>query len=529
MKEKTVVTLLILFICSCTVFAQTTELKLTETGSLTANTEKLSVIEYKGKNALRIGEDEGERVAWFTGFDFENGIIELDIAAIPSYTGLIFRARTSHIYEGIYFRPQNSWNPNPVRQGHTVQYISSPMHTWYYLREKHPEKYESYAELQPEGWFHVKVVVNGTRAEVYVNDDTEPCMVVDDLKHGITRGSVGIWAGNMSEGTFANLKVTPLPDSPMSEKQSAAEKPVGKISAEQESFLEVFRTRRSVRKFKPDPVPDEHIMAILDAARTSPTAGNQQPWKFLVLQDRDKLNRLRDMCVERSVDRAKNRPNADDASVEAMKKRAETYYTEFLSAPVYVVVLTDKSSKYPSYNVYDGAIAAGYLLVAAKLFGYGTVHSQDSIPYELIKELYEIPDNYEQICFTPIGIPFEPQKKPNKKPLREFAVFEKIIPGVNAKVVVNRNEVSLDEAVLMQYAGVYEVTPQISITVSVEGGKIFGQISGQDAFELFAESETEFFLKVTDAQIVFKKSDSGEVTGLVLHQGGQQYQGKKIK
>ena len=56
------------------------------------------------------------------------------------------------------------------------------------------------------------------------------------------------------------------------------------------SVFDVIHKRRSVREYQPTPVPEEHIRKILDAARMAPTSGNQQPWKFLVIRDRKKLN-----------------------------------------------------------------------------------------------------------------------------------------------------------------------------------------------------------------------------------------------
>ena len=64
-------------------------------------------------------------------------------------------------------------------------------------------------------------------------------------------------------------------------------------TAEQEYLFDIIKNRRTVRDFKPTPVPKEHILKILDMARSAPTSGNQQPWKFLVVQDRAKLDRLK--------------------------------------------------------------------------------------------------------------------------------------------------------------------------------------------------------------------------------------------
>jgi nitroreductase len=58
-------------------------------------------------------------------------------------------------------------------------------------------------------------------------------------------------------------------------------------------LLALFAKRQTVRRHKMDPVPDEHLRLILDAARRTPTCMNQQPWKFLVVRDKAKIERMR--------------------------------------------------------------------------------------------------------------------------------------------------------------------------------------------------------------------------------------------
>ncbi|HVP91022.1 MAG TPA: serine hydrolase [Terriglobales bacterium] len=92
-----------------------------------------------------------------------------------------------------------------------------------------------------------------------------------------------------------------------------------------------------------------------------------------------------------------------------------------------------------------------------------------------------------------------------------------------------RKEVTVDPKVLQTYVGEYALSPAFVIAVTLEGNALFIQASGQSKLPVFAESETEFFLKVVDAQISFVKGEGGTVTGLVLHQNGQNQPGKKIK
>ena len=83
-----------------------------------------------------------------------------------------------------------------------------------------------------------------------------------------------------------------------------------------------------------------------------------------------------------------------------------------------------------------------------------------------------------------------------------------------------RQEIALAEEVLQKNVGKYDFTPTISIRISREGTRLFGQVTGQPKFELYAEQESKFFAKVVDAQFTFVKDDSGAVTAVVLHQNG---------
>jgi hypothetical protein len=93
----------------------------------------------------------------------------------------------------------------------------------------------------------------------------------------------------------------------------------------------------------------------------------------------------------------------------------------------------------------------------------------------------------------------------------------------------DRRTVTVDPAVLKTYEGEYELAPGFVLTVTVEGERIMTQATGQQKFEICPSSPTEFFLKVVNAQITFVKDASGAVTQLVLHQGGRDIPGKKVK
>jgi hypothetical protein len=92
-----------------------------------------------------------------------------------------------------------------------------------------------------------------------------------------------------------------------------------------------------------------------------------------------------------------------------------------------------------------------------------------------------------------------------------------------------RKEMKISEAIMESYVGVYEFAPGIAISVTRQGAQLFGQLTNQPRFELFAEQETEFFVKVVNAQISFLQDQSEAVTGLVLHQNGANQSARKLR
>src|SRR5687767_12564849 len=94
---------------------------------------------------------------------------------------------------------------------------------------------------------------------------------------------------------------------------------------------------------------------------------------------------------------------------------------------------------------------------------------------------------------------------------------------------VERTEITVSESVLRSYVGEYQLSPQLSITVTFEDGRLQAQPTGQSKATLFAEAQDKFFLRVVNAQVTFTRAASGEVTGIILHQGGRDQPGRKVK
>jgi len=87
----------------------------------------------------------------------------------------------------------------------------------------------------------------------------------------------------------------------------------------------------------------------------------------------------------------------------------------------------------------------------------------------------------------------------------------------------------VDPKVYDSYVGEYEITPTFKLGIFKDGEKLMSQASGQSAVELFPESVDNFYMKVAPVKVTFTRDDKGQVTGLVVHQGGRDTPARKIK
>jgi len=194
---------------------------LNDTTGLIAPKVKAEAVNYLGRKSVRItleGEDH-EGLALLPGTDFQDGVIEADIALktivppgvrYPGFVGIAFRARpdASH-YELFYLRPGNSEAPDQLMRNHAVQYASDPEFGWYRLRREWPALYESHADLAMETWTKVRIEVAGRTAKLYLNGSAKPSLVVDGLKGEDLHGAVGLWGFTDEEAYFSNVRITP--------------------------------------------------------------------------------------------------------------------------------------------------------------------------------------------------------------------------------------------------------------------------------------------------------------------------------
>jgi len=174
----------------------------------------VTAVEEEGKKGVRLDERAGDGVAWLEGFQFSNGVLEIDLKGKNvlqrSFIGVAFRGVDEKTCDAVYFRPFNFQSTDPARRIHAVQYVSHPAFPWAKLRGERPGGFERAVEPapDPDGWFHARIVVEKPKVSVFVNDAQAPSLVVEELSDR-TGGWIGLFVGNGSGGAFANLRVIP--------------------------------------------------------------------------------------------------------------------------------------------------------------------------------------------------------------------------------------------------------------------------------------------------------------------------------
>ena len=214
------VVIFITFVGMCSV-VNAQQIAVTNPTILAPKNAQVEVTTYRGEQALKMMEKEPGQLAAMAvvkNLTFRNGTIDVDVSGAPAkgtfegargFIGIAFRMQSDEAhYEAFYVRPTNGRADDQLRRNHSTQYISEPDWPWERLRKETPGVYESYADMQPGDWMHLRIVVEGTNALLYVGNASQPCLLVHDLKMGEKDGAVALWIGPGTEGYFRNLKIT---------------------------------------------------------------------------------------------------------------------------------------------------------------------------------------------------------------------------------------------------------------------------------------------------------------------------------
>ena len=184
----------------------------------------MSMEKLMGKDVVKVIKDSAIKIpdapsyVKINGIDLKNGTIEVMVlsrllknapASARGFIGLAFRINDSNSkFESIYIRPTNGRADDQVRRNHSIQYFSYPDYPFDRLRKEEPEKYESYADMGLNEWIKLRIEVKGRQAKLFINDNKQPSLIVNDLKHGDnSSGTIGLWVDGGTEGFFRDLKV----------------------------------------------------------------------------------------------------------------------------------------------------------------------------------------------------------------------------------------------------------------------------------------------------------------------------------
>jgi len=168
------------------------------------------------------------------------------------------------------------------------------------------------------------------------------------------------------------------------------------------SILKVIKERRSVRRYRSDPIPEEVLLRVLDAARFSPSGKNLQPWKFIIVRNETLKRRLAEASLRQSF---------------------------IAEAPVVVVACGFPDRCYSRLGNYmkswpvDVAIAVEHLMLQAQEEGLGTCWVGAFEEGE-VKSILNIPDGVKVLALTPLGYPDENPVPRGRKSLEEIVSYD---------------------------------------------------------------------------------------------------------
>jgi nitroreductase len=200
---------------------------------------------------------------------------------------------------------------------------------------------------------------------------------------------------------------------------------------------EAIEKRRSIRKFKPDPVPDEHITTLLDAARLAPSGCNAQPWRFKVVRDNEIKRKLAHAAYDQSflaqapvvlvccadvegylkgtvsgIQDLGQTGAIDDRIVKILLRRTSQMDTQMK------IMSKEQLGARMAFNV---AIAVEHMVLRALDFGLGTCWVR-LIDEQKVRELFGWDDNLYVVALLPVGYPDESPLPRKRLPLEELII-----------------------------------------------------------------------------------------------------------
>jgi nitroreductase len=184
-----------------------------------------------------------------------------------------------------------------------------------------------------------------------------------------------------------------------------------------DKFIELLKSRRSIRAYKPDPIPDEYIQKIIEAARWAPSGGNSQPWEFIVIKKKELKDRIADLFIK-SLDLVREAELTREKEMRVPALVGKMMGPGFKNAPVLILLCGDPrvNEAFPfvifqkyGHEVFISNLASAFLCMqlAAKTLGLGSqwVSAAGSFMEDDLKELLNIPKGVKIYDMMAVGYP----------------------------------------------------------------------------------------------------------------------------
>ena len=203
-------------------------------------------------------------------------------------------------------------------------------------------------------------------------------------------------------------------------------------------FFEVTHTQRAIRRFKPDPVPEQDLWRMLDAAIRAPSGSNTQPWAWVVVQEADRRQAIAAAvrgALEQSGRLAEIHRDAKEAKDPARRRMLEGsagFLENVAAAPVLVIPCLTQSSS-PDYDVRSllaGASIYGAvqnLMLAGRALGVGSVLTTfNRFMESALREELDLPEHVVPACVIPMGYPEGQRFGPTtRKPVESVTFWDR--------------------------------------------------------------------------------------------------------
>jgi nitroreductase len=194
-------------------------------------------------------------------------------------------------------------------------------------------------------------------------------------------------------------------------------KPRKEAAMDIDRFINLLKSRRSIRAYKPDPIPDEYVQKIIEAAQWAPSGGDSQPWEFIVIKKKGTKDRIADLFVESTKPiRQAELTREKELRVPALER--EVVEPGFKNAPVFILLSGDPrlNEAFPllvyqqsGTEVLISNLASAFLCMqlAAKSLGLGSqwVSAAGGVMEASLKKLLDIPEEFKIYDMMAVGYP----------------------------------------------------------------------------------------------------------------------------